>query len=120
MTKIVKEYPQEFENIRFHLEKIKYENPFQLIHERSHFLFSQFKKGVISSDLYNFLCENQYVDIDLTIYWQKQGYENLCCTLCVYSGDKKNKKVCICRVPRKSEPDIGLECTICKCMGCGG
>lgn len=113
--------PDEFQTIRTEFEQIQSDNPYQMNHERSRFLLYKFRNGKISSKLYNFLCKNHFLDIDLTIYWSKQGYENLCCTICVQIADKNDKKVCVCRVPREKLKETDLvECSICKCMGCSG
>ncbi|KRH93445.1 G10 protein [Pseudoloma neurophilia] len=111
----------EFKTIKEEFEEIKSSNPYQLVHLKSRFIIHKFSNCEISAKLYNFLCKTHQIDLDLIILWTKQGYENLCCTICTYTGDKKDGKVCICRVPKKKfEKDSERECTICKCMGCGG
>ncbi|ELA46103.1 hypothetical protein VCUG_02411 [Vavraia culicis subsp. floridensis] len=121
MTKIVKNFPVEYQKIEKDINALNRTNIFQYVHERSRLIYTKYRNGEITSSLYSFLCKNQYVDVPLTIYWQKQGYESLCCILCVYSEDKSKEKVCICRVPQRNlEHEKIVECSVCRCMGCGG
>lgn len=109
--------PPNFNKIYQKLIKIKSKNKFEQLHKRTYFIFILKIKKEINNELYNFLCEYQFIDINLTKYWKKQGYENLCCTLCIYVRDKNNFKVCVCRVPGRK---FFGECGVCQCTGCGG
>lgn len=113
------QFPDEFAKIKEEFERLKSDNVFQQTHRQSRFLLYKFLDDEISKHLYKWLCDNCFVDKDLTIYWLKPGYENLCCTICV--SKHFTDKVCICRVPKKSlDSQLDLECKICQCTGCSG
>lgn len=131
--------PKEFEKVRPFLDSIekemrKLENAplcirqqenywpiFQLHHQRSRHIYNLRKTGEISNDLYKYLVSNGFADHELICYWNKAGYEHLCCLRCVQPLDSKYGKVCICRVPQRSmDVKQMVECDNCGCRGCSG
>ncbi|TBU04217.1 G10 protein [Hamiltosporidium tvaerminnensis] len=88
---------------------------FRLNHQRSRYIYNcYYKDKSISKELYLYLLDNLYADRYLISYWKKQGYENLCCVLCIDNS-------CICRVPLHKIPHTELvECDSCGCRGCSG
>ncbi|KAI5169113.1 bud site selection protein 31 [Pancytospora epiphaga] len=91
---------------------------YSLYRERSKYLFTLHKDGKIDYTLYMNLCATGYVDMKLTSYWEKPGYDNLCCICC--AGYKLEKGVmCFCRVPTKYLGAMGGKpCNLCGCKGC--
>lgn len=89
----------------------------KLNNKRSRYIYDLYKKNEISRDLYNFCVHNFYCDHPLVCMWKKQGYEKLCCLVCIQPSE--NDIVCICRVPKKNIEQF-FKCDSCGCKGCGG
>ncbi|CAN6674366.1 pre-mRNA-splicing factor Bud31p [Trichomonascus vanleenenianus] len=105
---------------------------FRIHHQKSRYVYDlYYKKKAISGDLYQWLLKNRHADANLIAKWKKQGYENLCCLLCIQARNtqqedgSKDKYVdrttCICRVPRAQLAKSGHKvsgCVACGCRGC--
>lgn len=139
MPRIPVNPPKEFEKVKAFLESMEAEmrkaenaptvpNPpencwpiFQLHHQRSRYIYNLKKKGEISNELYRYLSLNRFVDHELACYWEKEGYEGLCCLRCVQPIDSKHGNVCICRVPQRNiDANKAIKCDNCGCRGCSG
>ena len=71
-------------------------------HQRSRYIYElYYKKGEISSELYNYCIKEKWADAGLIAKWKKEGYEKLCCLQCIQTGDQQFLTTCICRVPKK-------------------
>ncbi len=88
-------------------------------HQRSRFIYNAFYvKKDISRELYDFLIREKFADANLIAKWKKNGYEKLCCILCVQNSTNFGG-VCICRVPKgKLESNKLMQCNTCGCRGC--
>ncbi|KAF9763488.1 Protein BUD31 like protein [Nosema granulosis] len=96
-----------------------YHSIFRLHHQRNRFVFERLPK--ISKSLYKLLRDRRMIDHDLISFWQKNGYENLCCLRCIQPIDSKHGTVCYCRVPQRNlEISVNVECDNCGCAGCSG
>ncbi len=71
-------------------------------------------------ELYEYCCREKYADANLIAKWKKNGYEKLCCLMCIQQKNHNFGTACICRVPKdKLEEGKIVECTHCGCRGCG-
>lgn len=100
---------------------------FRLHHQRTRFIWTEFREGRISKDLYEWCClpasrgGPALADAQLVAMWKRRGYENLCCLRCVQPRDTNFGTTCICRVPRRDlSDDRKGECQHCGCHGCSG
>ncbi|KAJ6231259.1 protein bud31 [Anaeramoeba flamelloides] len=93
---------------------------FQINHKRSRYVFNlYFKKKEISKKLYQFLIDQKFADKGLISYWRKEGYERLCCQMCVQTTNTHSNTTCICRVPKKQRSGKKpIKCHTCGCPGC--
>lgn len=89
-------------------------------HTRSRYIYDLMEREAISDKLYKYLLKHRYADANLIAKWKKQGYEKLCCVLCIQSRDNNDTKAtCICRVPRAQLRDgQDIQCKTCGCRGC--
>ncbi|KAK5781774.1 U2 snRNP complex subunit BUD31 PWA37_004680 [Arxiozyma heterogenica] len=100
----------------------------QINHERSLYVYKlYYRRKLISRELYLYLIKHKYCDKHLIAKWKKQGYEKLCCLLCIQSDETTHGKTCICRVPRtqleleaeKKGTEVKFkQCIHCGCRGC--
>ena len=93
---------------------------FKVNHQRSRFIYElYYKKKEISKDLYNYLLKQKYADKNLIAKWKKNGYEKLCCILCIQAQSHNFGTVCLCRVPKSKLKEGRLvQCNHCGCRGC--
>ncbi|GAB7362092.1 hypothetical protein MBLNU230_g2125t1 [Neophaeotheca triangularis] len=93
---------------------------FQITHQRSKYIYDMYyEKEAISKKLYDYLLKEKYADPMLIAKWKKNGYEKLCCTRCINTGESNFGATCICRVPRKQlKEDDEIQCVNCGCRGC--
>ncbi|ORY06841.1 maternal g10 transcript [Basidiobolus meristosporus CBS 931.73] len=92
---------------------------FRLHHQRSRFIYDQYKAKKISRELYDYCLKRGFADGNLIAKWKKPGYEKLCCLRCVQPRDTNFGTTCICRVPKeKLEEGRVVECIHCGCRGC--
>jgi bud site selection protein 31 len=85
-------------------------------------LKKQISKGIINKlilDVYDYCIRENYADGNLMAKWRKQGYEKLCCLMCIQQKNHNFGTTCICRVPKdKLEEGKIVECVHCGCRGC--
>jgi bud site selection protein 31 len=75
----------------------------QLNWQRTRYIYDlHYKYNRVSKELVDYLIENKTIDGALLNYWRKPGYERLCSTFAVNTGNSKFGTVGICRVPAKS------------------
>lgn len=75
----------------------------QLNWQRTRYIYDlHYKYSRISKELVDYLVEIKTIDGALMSYWQKPGYERLCSTFAVNTGNSKFGTVGICRVPAKN------------------
>ncbi|KAK9723352.1 Component of the SF3b subcomplex of the U2 snRNP [Basidiobolus ranarum] len=92
---------------------------FRLHHQRSRFIYDQYREKNISRELYDYCLKRGFADGNLIAKWKKAGYEKLCCLRCVQPRDTNFGTTCICRVPKdKLEEGRVVECIHCGCRGC--
>ena len=73
---------------------------FRIEHQQNRYIYElYYKKKVISRELYDWLVEQNYVNVQLVGKWRKAGYERLCCLKCIQPKDTNYGTTCICRVP---------------------
>lgn len=86
----------------------------------SRYIFDLFyKKKDISRELYEYCIREGWANASLIAKWKKQGYEKLCCVMCIQQKNHNYKTTCICRVPKeKLAEDKIVECIHCGCRGC--
>ena len=106
-----------------HEGKRKQEGTWQILqihHKRSRYIYQMYhKKKEISRELYEFCLREGYADANLIAKWKKQGYEKLCCLLCVQPREHQFGTTCICRVPKSQLDDNkAIQCNHCGCRGC--
>jgi bud site selection protein 31 len=106
-----------------HYGKRKIESVWKLLkltHQRTRYIYDlYYKEKSISKNLMDFLIKNKYVDRFLIAKWKKNGYEKLCCVLCIQNSKSNFGNTCICRVPKSKLDDNKLvQCTNCGCRGC--
>ena len=92
----------------------------QLNWQRTRYIYDlHYKYDRISKELVDYLVENKTVDGALMDYWKKPGYEILCSTHAVNTGNSKFGTVSVCRVPAKviTEGTI-VENDTTGCRGC--
>lgn len=93
----------------------------RISHTRSRWIYElYYKRDAISKELYDWLCDEKYADINLIAKWRKQGYEKLCCLRCIQTNANNfTGSTCICRIP-KAQLRKGqvVECASCGCRGC--
>ncbi|CAD7930978.1 unnamed protein product [Amoebophrya sp. A25] len=94
---------------------------FRIEHQMSRYIYELFwRKKQISRELYDWLCEEKYVNQALISKWRKPGYERLCCMKCIQPKDSNFGTTCICRVPQHKlhNREKVIECQHCGCRGC--
>lgn len=93
---------------------------FRIEHQQNRYIYElYYKKKVISRELYDWLVEQNYVNVQLVGKWRKAGYERLCCLKCIQPKDTNYGTTCICRVPSNQLHAKGaIECSHCGCRGC--
>ena len=106
-----------------HYGKRKIESTWKLLklnHQRTKYIYNLFfKEKSIKKILYDYLIKNKFADRILIAKWKKNGYEKLCCLLCIQNSKHNFGNVCICRVPKNRLSDNKLvQCTNCGCRGC--
>ena len=106
-----------------HYGKKKIQSTWKLLklnHQRSRYIYNRFyKEKKMTKKLYDFLIKKKFADRFLIAKWKKNGYEKLCCMLCVQNSKHNFGNVCVCRVPKeKLEEGRMVQCTDCGCRGC--
>ena len=56
----------------------------------------------ITKEVYNYCLEEKIADAKLIAKWKKQGFEKLCCLMCIQNKNHNFGTTCICRVPKSS------------------
>ncbi|KNH04018.1 hypothetical protein XU18_0960 [Perkinsela sp. CCAP 1560/4] len=89
----------------------------EISRRRTEYVYNLWRSHEISDITLEYLTHRGIVDEGLIELWQRDGYEKLCCVLCV---DKSMHAggVCVCRVPQKDRRHEGA-CRVCHCSGCG-
>ena len=73
----------------------------------------------ITREVYNYCLDQKIADAKLIAKWKKQGFEKLCCLMCIQNKNHNFGTTCICRVPKSSfEKGKKFECVHCGCGGC--
>ncbi len=91
----------------------------KLHHQISRLVYEAYKNMEISKDVYNYCLEEKIADAKLIAKWKKQGFEKLCCLMCIQNKNHNFGTTCICRVPKSSlEKGKKFECVHCGCGGC--
>lgn len=85
---------------------------------RTRFVFDKFQSKEISQQVFDYCCENRFIDAALAKKWRLSGYERLCCLQCVFPKNHAFEGSCICRVPKKDRRVEDIECATCGCTGC--
>lgn len=93
---------------------------YKLHHRRSRYIYDLYHKDhAITKELYDYLLRVKTGDELLIAKWKKQGYENLCCLLCIATANTNFGTVCLCRVPKaKLDSNTFFQCNNCGCRGC--
>ena len=92
----------------------------KISHQRSRYIYElYYKKKSVTKELYNYLIKQKYADRFLIAKWKKNGYERLCCLMCLQTGSSNFGTVCLCRVPKsKLQEGRIVQCNHCGCRGC--
>ncbi|EZG43631.1 BUD31-like protein [Gregarina niphandrodes] len=94
---------------------------FKLHNQRSRYIYDMFyTKKAISRELYDYCLREKWADAGLIAKWKKNGFEKLCCLKCIEAAATNFGSACICRVPKKDQPEdkLLIECVNCGCRGC--
>lgn len=91
----------------------------KLHHQISRYVFECYKKKEISKEVYEYCLNEKIADAKLIAKWKKNGYEKLCCLMCIQQSNHNFGTTCICRVPKaKLGGNKIIECIHCGCGGC--
>ena len=73
----------------------------RLNHQMSRYVYElYYRKKEISKELYEYCLHEKWADASLIAKWKKQGYERVCCLMCIQASNHNFKTTCICRVPK--------------------
>jgi bud site selection protein 31 len=78
---------------------------------RTRAVYKMYKRGEIGRKTLGRCVKERVVDLEMIKAWRRNGYERVCCLLCVGGS------ICICRVPRGKVSEE-VECFSCGCHGC--
>ncbi|XP_049849148.1 protein BUD31 homolog [Schistocerca gregaria] len=89
-------------------------------HQRTRYVYEMFYKyKAISKAVYDYCLEEKIADAALISKWKKNGYEKLCCLICIQTKNTNFGVTCICRIPKMQRKDgKEIECSNCGCTGC--
>ena len=91
----------------------------KLHHQISRLVYESYKNQEITREVYNYCLEEKIADAKLIAKWKKQGFEKLCCLMCIQNKNHNFGTTCICRLPKSSlEKGKKFECVHCGCGGC--
>ena len=90
----------------------------RLNHQMSKIVYDAFKNKLVGKDVLDYCIKEKWADHNLINKWQKQGYEKLCCLMCIQPTNHNFGTTCICRVPAKDLNGKIIECQHCGCRGC--
>lgn len=76
---------------------------FKVKHQMSRYIYDlYYNKKEINKNLFDYCIEENWADKILINKWKKQGYEKLCCLMCIQQNNNNFNTTCICRVPKKN------------------
>lgn len=95
----------------------------QINWQRSRYVYDMYwRYQKISKEVYDYCVRNKMADGALMSKWRKPGYEKLCSTYVINSGNYNFGTVSICRVPRHAlgddDDEAMIECPTTGCRGC--